>query len=187
MQGGVVEVAAVLRRPEARTASVDWLLSGADPEQAPVQAGLLQLLGWNAFARVLAPHRAALAAFLDQHPWTRPRCPTCGALPVMAQACGAGAGAARVFACGCCATRWTPAVAGCPYCETHPDRPMRSLPLSGSTPVRLDVCEACRGYLKVYTRAGEEAVYLADWPTLALDGLALERGFTRRGASLWEL
>jgi FdhE protein len=186
MKEGVEEVARALRRPEAPVASVDWLLKGADPAQAPVQAGLLLLLGWRAFARVLAPHGTALDAWRASHAWERPRCPTCGALPVMSQAVGAGRGG-RTLACGCCATRWSWAGTGCPYCEAHPGRRMTALALQGAAPVRLEVCPDCRGYLKVYTAAGEEPVFLADWPTLALDGLALEQGYRRRGASLWEL
>jgi FdhE protein len=185
MKEGMDEVAAALRRPGAPDEAIAWLLAGADPQRAPVQAGLLQLLGWKAFGRVLAPHREAIERWQADHPWGRPRCPTCGALPVMAQAGGAGRGGRRL-ACGCCATRW-PAGEGCPYCEARPPHPLKALPLRGSAPVRLEVCDACRGYLKVYAGAGEEAVFLADWPTLALDGLAVEQGWRRRGASLWEL
>ena len=41
--------------------------------------------------------------------------------------------------------------------------------------------------MKTYAGQGEEALYLADWPTLLLDAMASERGYTRRGASLFDL
>jgi FdhE protein len=53
--------------------------------------------------------------------------------------------------------------------------------------LRLDVCEACKGYVKTYDGEGREALLLADWPTLHLDVIARERGYVRHGASLYEL
>ena len=46
------------------------------------------------------------------------------------------------------------------------------LELEGPAGLRLDVCESCKGYLKTYTGQGQEALFLADWPTLVLDAMA---------------
>jgi FdhE protein len=96
-------------------------------------------------------------------------------------------GSVRTLVCGCCTSRWKDAPLGCPHCGNRDVGRLARLESKGAAGLRLDVCEACKGYLKVYTGEGEEAVFLADWPTLALDGLAVERGYRRRGASLWEL
>jgi FdhE protein len=183
LAAGMVEVRTVLGDPRARTAAVRWLLSGARPDSAPVQAPLLQLLAWKCFARLLAPILEPFAAWRNGKPWGRSSCPLCGALPMMAQA----RGGERTLVCGCCASRWRDSPPGCPHCGNRDTGRRARLESKGAAGLRLDVCEACKGYLKVYTGEGAEAVFLADWPTLALDGLAAERGYVRRGASLWEL
>jgi FdhE protein len=180
---GMKEVAAALAGAEARTATIRWLLSGATPDRAPVQPQLLQLLAWKTFGRVLAPILDPYAAWRNGQRWGRSTCPLCGALPMMAQA----RGGERILVCGCCTSRWRDAPPGCPHCGNRDTGRRARLESKGTAGLRLDVCEACKGYLKVYTGEGEESVFLADWPTLALDGLAVERGYRRRGASLWEL
>ena len=180
---GMKEVRVAMAHPEARTASIRWLLTGAAPATAPVQAALLQLLAWKVFGRLLAPVLEPFAAWRNGLRWGRPSCPLCGALPMMAHA----RGGERTLVCGCCTSRWRDAPPGCPHCGNRDVGRRARLESKETTGLRLDVCEACKGYLKVYTREGEEAIYLADWPTLAHDGLAVERGYIRRGASLWEL
>jgi FdhE protein len=105
----------------------------------------------------------------------------------MAQLVEREAGRERQLVCGCCATRWSYRRLGCPYCGNEAAERLALLELEGPAGLRLDVCESCKGYLKTYTGQGEEALFLADWPTLVLDAMAGERGYTRRGASLFEL
>jgi len=195
--GGVAEVRGALAAPETRAAAVAWLVAAEPPAAVspvagppapePVQAGLLRYLGWTAFGRVLDPLSGPFATWRDEARWRRPCCPTCGALPVMAQLAGQGAARERRLVCGCCQTRWSWRRLGCPYCGNEAADRLALLELEGPSPLRLDVCEACKGYLKTYTGQGDEALFLADWPTLVLDAMASERGYQRRGASLFEL
>lgn len=180
---GMKEVRTVLGEAEARTAAIRWLLSGARPATAPVQGPLLQLLAWRCFGRLLAPVLEPFTAWRIGLKWGRSNCPLCGALPMMAHARGSD----RTLVCGCCSSRWRDAPPGCPHCGNRDSSRRARLESKGPAGLRLDVCEACKGYLKVYTGEGGESVFLADWPTLALDGLAVERGYLRRGVSLWEL
>jgi FdhE protein len=180
---GMKEVRIALALPSARMDTIRWLLSGAAPASAPVQPPLLQLLAWRTFGRVLAPILEPFAAWRNGQRWDRASCPLCGALPMMAHA----RGAERTLVCGCCTSRWKDAPPGCPHCGNRDAGRRARLESKGIAGLRLDVCEACKGYLKVYTGEGEESVFLADWPTLALDALAVERGYRRRGASLWDL
>jgi FdhE protein len=137
--------------------------------------------------RVLGPLSAPFAAWRDDGAWRRPGCPTCGQLPVMAQLVTRDDGRARDLVCGCCPTRWGFKRLGCPYCGNEDPRRLSVVELQGPSGVRLDVCEACRGYTKTYTGAGQEVLLLADWTTLVLDAMAGERGYARRGASLFDL
>jgi FdhE protein len=184
---GVGELRVSLSTDEARAAAVAWLVAGSDEATAPVQAGLLRLLGWTALGRVLGPLSAPFAAWREEGAWRRPSCPTCGQLPVMAQLVTAPDGRRRELVCGCCPTRWTFPRIGCPYCGNADPQKLDVLDLQGPSGVRLDVCEACRGYTKTYTGAGQEVLLLADWTTLVLDTMAVERGYARRGASLFDL
>lgn len=173
------------RAPGERVRAIAWITGGARPEGAPSHAGLVKLLAWTAARRVLEPVvRGAEAR--DSGRWGRGHCPTCGALPGMAQLVEGEEGRARLLACGCCGTRWRFRRIGCPFCDSEgPDR-LEVLELEGGAPLRLDVCNDCRGYLKTYTDEGDEALFLADWPTLHLDVAAGSRGFRRLGASLYD-
>jgi FdhE protein len=184
---GVAEARAALATPEARAAAVAWLSSAEPTSPGPVQPGLLRFLGWTALGRALGPARHAFADWRDDGRWRRPCCPTCGALPVMAQLVEREAGRERRLVCGCCGDRWSWKRLGCPYCGNEAADRLALLELQGPAALRLDVCESCKGYLKTYTGQGEEALFLADWTTLVLDAVAAERGYVRRGASLYEL
>lgn len=184
---GNAELRGALATPEARARAVAWLVDGEGSGFSPPQPGLLRYLGWTAFARALAPVVEAFAAARGDAGWARPTCPTCGALPVMARLVEKDAGRDRQLVCGCCATRWSWRRLGCPYCGNEAADRLALLELEGPAGLRLDVCESCKGYLKTYTGSGEEALFLSDWPTLVLDAMAAERGYQRRGVSLFEL
>ncbi len=184
---GLAELRGALATPGARDLAVTWLVEGEGAAPPPPQPGLLRYLGWSAFARVLGPVVEAFAGARPEGAWTRPTCPTCGALPVMAHLVDRDAGRDRQLVCGCCATRWGWRRLGCPYCGNEAADRLALLELEGPAGLRLDVCESCRGYLKTYTGRGDEALFLSDWPTLVLDAMAGERGYQRRGVSLFEL
>jgi FdhE protein len=184
---GLAEVPASLAAAGAAEAAVAWLVKGDADAPGPVQPGLVRFLGWLALDRVLAPVAEGFQAWRNEDRWRRPTCPTCGALPVMARLVDHAAGRERQLACGCCATRWSFKRLGCPYCGNEAAERLAVLELEGPAGLRLDVCESCKGYVKTYTGKGEEALFLSDWPTLVLDAMAAERGYVRRGASLYEL
>jgi len=119
--------------------------------------------------------------------WERGECPTCGAAPAMGLLVDDGTDRARHLSCGCCRTRWRFKRVACPFCGNEDARKLGVLEIDREPALRLDVCDACKGYVKTCTGAGDEAFLLADWPTLHLDVLARDRGYERRGASLFEL
>ena len=105
----------------------------------------------------------------------------------MAQLVGNDPGRLRVLSCGCCRTRWRYRRTGCPFCENRDDHRLAALDVEGEGGLRLDYCEACRGYLKTYNGTGSESVLLADWTSVHLDVLARDRGLERRAASLYDV
>jgi FdhE protein len=188
IRGQARALAEALRSAPAEEArSARWVIAGGAPEDAPGGSpGLLRYLGWNALAQVLAPIVAEVSALRDEQ-WERGDCPTCGAAPSMGLLVDDGTARTRLLACGCCRTRWRFKRVACPFCGSEDARKLGVLEIDREPTLRLDVCDACKGYLKTYTGAGEEAFILADWPTLHLDVLARDRGYERRGASLFEL
>lgn len=161
-------------------------LVGKDRYSA-AHSGLIHYLGWTVLARYLQPIVEAFASWRNEDQWCRNYCPTCGALPAMAQLVGTDPGRLRFLSCGCCATRWRYGRTQCPFCETDEERWHSVLTLESEAHLRIDYCVACSGYLKTYNGAGNEGIMLADWTSLHLDVIAHDRGLKRFAGSLYQL
>jgi FdhE protein len=178
---------ALRRSPGEAHRIVEWALAGAEPREAPEGAGVASFLAWTALRKVLAPVREAFGRWRESR-WTRSTCPTCGAQPSMAQLVVDGELRQRHLACGRCATRWRYRRVACPHCLNEAADRLGALELEeGGTPLRLEYCDDCKGYVKTYAAEGDEALLLSDWSTLHLDALAAARGLRRAGASLFAL
>jgi len=171
--------------PDAPRRAVAWLLD--KDVYASACPGLLRYLGWTALARHFRPLVDAFAGWRDEERWLRSYCPTCGSRPSMAQLVGTDPGRLRLLSCGRCKTRWRYRRTGCPFCENHSDHRLAVLAVEGEGGLRIDYCEACRGYLKTYDGEGSEHVLLADWTSIHLDIIAHDRGLIRSAASLYEV
>jgi len=154
---------------------------------APSHPGLQYYLGWIAMARHLRPVVDAFSGWRDEDCWLRNYCPTCGAAPAMGQLVGIDPGRLRLLSCGCCHTRWRYRRTGCPFCENEDDHRLSVVAVEGENGLRIDYCEACKGYIKTYNGQGSETVMLADWTSLHLDVIACDRGLKRMAASLYEV
>jgi FdhE protein len=172
--------------PAARAALVRSLVEDGEPPEG-VDPGFTRFVAWTALAHALAPAIRAVAASRDDDAWNSGCCPTCGAAPGMTQLVPNEVGRKRILACGQCRTRWAYRRIACPHCANEDANQLAVLELEGEPALRLDVCEACKGYVKTYTETGDEPLMLADWSSLHLDVLASEKGFERKGASLYEL
>lgn len=174
-------------RSDAADAIGDWLRGDGFQPRFP---GLLRLLAWAVAARYLAPVIAAFARWRDDERWHRRYCPTCGSGPAMAQLLAVDSARQRLLACGACRTKWRYRRTQCPFCEED-RQSISTLRVGGGgedeAVLRIDVCEACRGYLKTLEGQGREDLLLADWTSLHLDLLAGDRGLVRRASSLFEL
>jgi FdhE protein len=166
--------------------SIATTIAGAiDP--AAAHQGVLRYLTWTILARSLRPAVAAFARWRDDERWLRNCCPACGAKPSMGQLVGQDPGRLRLMSCGCCRNRWRYRRTGCPFCDNQHNHRLAVVAIEGESGLRLDVCEACSGYLKTFNGEGSEEVLLADWTSLHLDLLAADRGLKRMAESLYEL
>jgi FdhE protein len=188
LRGACAELRAHLARsPAERAAAIRFALDWGDDTPAPPHAGVLRLLAWNGLRGALGPALRAFDLWRCEGGWKRPYCPTCGALPGMARLAPEADGRRRQLACGCCGTRWRWQRIGCPFCGNEaPDR-LDCLEIGGEPGFRLDTCRECDGYTKTWVGEGDDALFLAEWPTLHLDALAKQRGLRRAGAALFDV
>lgn len=152
-----------------------------------VDCGLLRYLRWTVIARYLSRVVDAFGKWRDEERWLRRNCPTCGALPAMAQLSGIDPPRLRLLSCGCCGTRWRYRRTGCPFCVNEDDSQLGILVVEGEKDLRIDYCECCNGYIKTYNGSGSESVLLADWTSLHLDVIARDQGLNRLAVSLYEM
>ncbi|BDG08507.1 formate dehydrogenase accessory protein FdhE [Anaeromyxobacter paludicola] len=186
-EGCRAEAAAWAADPARRLATARWALSTGEEGAPPAQPGLVLFLAWRAAARALAPVVATFAGQRDEARWGHGYCPTCGAVPMNAWLVPGEGVREKQLACGCCGTRWAFQRIGCPHCGEGESNKLSILEVEGEGGLRLDVCDACKGYVKTWAGEGDPSLLLADWTTLHLDVLAKERGYERKGVSLYEL
>ena len=159
-----------------------WLL-GKD-SFSTAHPGLLQYLAWTVLRRYLSRVVVVFSNWRDEERWLRNYCPTCGSPPGMAQFVGVEPDRFRLLCCGCCATRWRYRRTQCPFCERDEHR-LAGFAVEGS-PLRIDYCEACGGYLKTCYGGSNETLLLADWMSIHLDIAASDQGLKRLAASLYQ-
>jgi FdhE protein len=170
-------------------------LDGVDDAVSAIREKLDDATPDDAVSRVILWHvlRHVLAKSIGDvrddvaEVWKRGVCPTCGTDASLAILVEAEAGRERMLACACCQTLWKFKRVGCPYCGNDSQETLTSIEVEGENDVRLDLCEACHAYTKTWVGPTERAtLFLHDWPTLHLDVIARERGYTR-GPGLYEI
>lgn len=171
--------------PDAHSRALAWLLAG--DSFTPTCPRLLRYLNWTVLTRYLHPLVGAFESWRDEERWLHNYCVTCGAPPAMAQLVGTDPGRLRLLSCGRCGTHWRYRRTGCAFCEKDGDHRLTVVAVEGEDGLRIDHCEACGGYLKTYNGEGSESVLLADWTSLHLDIIAIDRGMKRLASSLYEL
>ena len=129
---------------------------------------------------------ASLAKTTDLDRWRYGYCPVCGGLPAIAALIGEEG--KRVGLCSFCGHFWSLLRLSCPFCGTDKQEDIRYFFAEGDELYRVQVCEQCKGYLKVVdTRKGGDPKALAvdDVVTAHLDLLAEEEGYQRKAPRLW--
>jgi FdhE protein len=147
---------------------------------ADVDAAALRALAELAALPLLLASRQRVAGAVSPA-WRRGYCPVCGAWPTLAEA--RGVERTRRLRCGRCGVDWPAEWLRCVYCGNGEHRQLGSLVADEAAERRrVDVCQACRGYLKTLTtlQGGPATeVLLDDLDTVDLDVAALAAGYRR--------
>ena len=160
------------------------LLTGDDDriqetsEELSVDREILALVAYHS----LRPAIVALSRSLSNQKkipasWQRGICPVCGSFPAL---CLLGEEGRRTLICGFCWHQWHYRRVACPFCQTTDSKKLHYFYDENEPESRVDLCDACRRYLKtVDTRKTERAIYppLEALTTLHLDIKAQDLGF----------
>jgi FdhE protein len=147
---------------------------GLDPEILL----FLFLSGWKPFLKSQA---LALARDpeLDWTTWSKGYCPVCGGMPLLAYL---EEGGKRFGTCSVCEFTWAIPRFVCPYCEKTEQQNFRYFFSEEEKGLRLEVCEACKHYLKIIDLREwrvNPLPLLDDLVTTHLDLWARNKGYQR--------
>jgi FdhE protein len=129
--------------------------------------------------------QACWSAWADRVPaqWAFGYCPLCGSWPTLAEI--RGLDGSRHLRCGCCGSDWRSEWLRCPFCGETDHEKLGALVLPDSLEQKIEVCDACQGYVKTVatlTPIPADHVVLQDLATLVLDVHALEHDYRRPAA-----
>jgi FdhE protein len=112
-------------------------------------------------------------------------CPVCGSLPALSLL--KGDGGIRYSLCSWCACQWRVDRLSCSVCGNKEPGTLHYFCGEGEEAHRIDLCDACRHYIKtIDCRSLEDPdPSLEDLATLHLDLLAVQKGYARASPHFW--
>jgi FdhE protein len=182
---GLSEPAAVLLKHAAEASSLfQGFLAGDEAQLKQAAAGFgvgAEALGfflYHSLRPCLCRCEQNLSGFItDALSWEKGYCPICGSLPALARLETDGH---RFLFCSFCWHRWPARRTVCPFCDTIDPGRLSYLYSEEEKEYRLDLCDACRKYVKtVDSRQMSRISYppLEQIASLHLDVKASEAGY----------
>ena len=116
---------------------------------------------------------------MDWATWSKSYCPVCGGMPLLAYL---EEGGKRFGTCSVCEFTWALPRFVCPYCENTDQQKFSYLFTEKEKGLRLEVCEACKHYLKIIDLREwmlDPLPLLDDLVTTHLDLWARNKGYQR--------
>lgn len=139
--------------------------------------GFVWTLARYAFKPALHSWRRQLSPLIEGAHWSKGHCPICGSMPVLGEL--QGNHLSKHLRCGQCGADWPVRRLQCHYCGNEDHLTLGFLyEESRRDTMRLEVCDRCRGYLKVivsFVPTPPEHLPVEDLATLHLDYIAEER------------
>jgi len=142
---------------------------------------LVWTLAQNALRPALHAWRRQLTPLAAGIQWQKGYCFICGTVAMLGEL--QGNNQVKHLRCGQCGADWLFSRLQCMYCGNEDHRTSSYLHTQGMREkMRLEVCDKCKGYLKViaaFTPTPPEMLQVEDLATLHLDYIAQERGYAR--------
>jgi len=156
-------------------------------EELGVEGGLLFFFLVQSLKPALENMAEEWRGALKDVSWSQGFCPFCGGFPGMGEIRQEGR---RFLHCLLCGTEWESPRMQCPYCRNEDQEQHTYFQVEGETENRVDVCLACRHYLKTVDSremVGPLDFEVEDYLTLHLDHLAQEEGYLRPEKLFFEI
>ncbi len=165
------------------TAAGDNDLVTSVSEDFCLDAGLLRAITENALRPAFYAWRRQVTSLSEGSHWDRGECFVCGAKPIFGELRDNNLD--KHLRCGRCGADWRFSRLQCLSCGNEDHRMLSFLYSSDPREKsRLEVCEECKGYLKVITTFSPtppELLHAEDLATIHLDYAAQKRGYVRGG------
>jgi FdhE protein len=172
-----LEVGALL--PHIAAGESGPVLSAA--QNLDLDPGLLMTLSQNVLKPALRVWCRQLTPLAREIPWHKGTCYVCGAAATLGEL--QENDQVKHLRCGSCGADWQFRRLQCMYCGNEDHKTQRYLHAeSPCERMHVEVCDACKGYLKViaaFTPTPPEMLPAEDLATLHLDYIAQEHGYLR--------
>jgi formate dehydrogenase accessory protein FdhE len=149
-------------------------------ENLRIDPGLLWTLAQNALKPALHSWRRQLTPLIENIPWQKGYCFICGAGAILGEL--QDNNLTKHLRCGQCGADWTYSRLRCLHCGNEDHHTLSYLCAEpDDEKTRVEVCDRCRGYLKIITSFAPtppDMLPVEDLKTLHLDYVAKERGYT---------
>jgi Protein involved in formate dehydrogenase formation len=143
--------------------------------------GLVWTLAQNALKPALRAWCRQLTPLAKEIPWNKGNCFVCGAAATLGEL--QENDQTKHLRCGSCGADWRFRRLQCLHCGNEDHRTQRYLyDERNREKMRVEVCDKCKGYLKVissFTPTPPEMLPIEDLAALHLDYIARDRGYTR--------
>jgi FdhE protein len=153
----------------------------AAAERLDLEPGLLRVLAQNSLRPALQAWSRQVSPMAAGIPWQRNYCFVCGAGALLAEL--QDDNQVKHLRCGQCGADWRVRRLQCMHCGNENHRTLGYLYAEGrQARMRVEVCEECKGYIKViaaFTPTPPELLPVEDLATMHLDFAAEERGYSR--------
>lgn len=157
------------------------MLVAAAAQDLNLDPDLVWTLAQNALKPALREWCRQLTPLAEGVPWHKGSCFVCGAAATLGEL--QENDQVKHLRCGQCGADWTFRRLQCMYCGNEDQKTLGCLYQENRPEQRrVEVCERCKGYLKVipaFAPAAVELLAIEDLETLPLDYIAQERGYER--------
>jgi FdhE protein len=156
-------------------------------QRVPLAPRTLSFLAQSSLTpSVMAVAMSMAEALPADRTWNQATCPVCGSLALHSQLVGKEG--VRMHTCSFCRAAYRTVRLQCPFCQERDAAKLPFFTADEEPGYRVDVCLSCKGYIKTSDFREFDRISLPvldDLESMALDILAVKRGFFRPTPSAW--